>query len=108
MDDIVMTRENIERVEWTLQDPEWQPSRAYLEKLLASYKEAAREIMRLRQDTNVLHADICAENDNLRAENERLRAALKEITELRGAANEFLGDAQEIAKQALTGRDNPT
>jgi hypothetical protein len=32
-------------------------------------------IERLRQDTNVLHADICAENDNLQAEIERLRGA---------------------------------
>lgn len=29
---------NIERVEWTLKDPEWRPSREYLEKLLAAYK----------------------------------------------------------------------
>jgi hypothetical protein len=51
MSDIVeRLRENIERVEWTLKDAEWKPSRAYLEKLLATYKEAADEIERLRRD----------------------------------------------------------
>jgi hypothetical protein len=30
----------------------------------------------LQQDVNVVHADICSENDNLKAENERLRAEL--------------------------------
>jgi len=34
------------------------------------------EIERLTQDTNTLHADICAENDNLKAEIKRLKAQL--------------------------------
>ena len=29
--------ENIDRVEWTLQDPEWRPTRECLQKLLAAY-----------------------------------------------------------------------
>lgn len=33
--------DNIERVEWTLRDPNWTPTRSYLEKMLASYKELA-------------------------------------------------------------------
>lgn len=33
--------DNIQRVEWTLEDKTWQPSRWYLEKLLAAYKELA-------------------------------------------------------------------
>jgi hypothetical protein len=36
-----VTFENIDRVEWTLRDPGWQPTRSYVEKLLASYKELA-------------------------------------------------------------------
>jgi hypothetical protein len=45
-----MTREqdNIERMEWTLQDPAWTPSREYLEKVLAAYKELRAEVERLR------------------------------------------------------------
>ena len=35
---VALIASNIERVEWTLQDPTWQPTRDYLEKLLASYK----------------------------------------------------------------------
>jgi hypothetical protein len=38
--------------------------------------EAADEIERLQQGVDVVHVDLCAENDNLRAEIERLRAEL--------------------------------
>jgi len=37
-----VTLENIERIEWTMRDPDWQPTRSYVEKMLASYKELVR------------------------------------------------------------------
>jgi hypothetical protein len=36
---IVLGYENIERIEWTLSDTKWQPTRQYVEKMLNSYKE---------------------------------------------------------------------
>lgn len=39
-----LAKENIERVEWTLQDKDWQPTRDYVRKLLASYRELAQAI----------------------------------------------------------------
>jgi hypothetical protein len=41
-------------------------------------KEAADEIERLRQGVDVVHADLCAESDNMRAEIERLAGCLSE------------------------------
>jgi hypothetical protein len=51
-----MTLENIERVEWTLQDPTWVPSREYLIKLLAAYKELYADNTRLREYIEVMAA----------------------------------------------------
>ena len=39
--------------------------------------EAADVIERLNKDVSIVHADICAENDNLKAENGRLQDALQ-------------------------------
>lgn len=35
---VALVAENIERVEWTLKDPDWKPTRGYLQKLLSAYK----------------------------------------------------------------------
>lgn len=42
--------ENIERIGWTLQDPDWHPLREYVEKMFAGYKEAAAEIARVTEE----------------------------------------------------------
>jgi hypothetical protein len=56
-------RENIERVKWTLRDEAWQPSRSYIEKLLAAYEEAADEIERLQERLAAYNDALGAEND---------------------------------------------
>jgi hypothetical protein len=45
--------DNIERVEWTLQDPDWKPSRQYVEKMLAAYKTVMAEVERLTAERDL-------------------------------------------------------
>jgi hypothetical protein len=81
-----MTQEqdNIERVAWTLQDPDWKPTRAYVVKMLGAYKEAVAEVERLRSNEKAQMdgalALIVADN-TLHADNERLTAA-RELMQL--------------------------
>jgi small-conductance mechanosensitive channel len=53
-----------------------------IEELTGPMREAADEIERLRADTNVVHADLCAELDNANAEIERLREERDEARRL--------------------------
>jgi len=39
-------RENLDRIEWTFADPEWRPTREYVEKLIKAYRELVEELER--------------------------------------------------------------
>lgn len=47
-----LIKANVEKVEWTLQDQSWRPTRDYLEKLLAAYKTHTGDLL------GILGADI--------------------------------------------------
>jgi DNA repair exonuclease SbcCD ATPase subunit len=67
----------------------------------AALKEAADEIERLHQDVSVVHADICAENDNLKAEIERLRGELHSVHAHMNHLRRVRGDEIERLRAAL-------
>ncbi len=55
-----------------------EADREYPSRLSRLCGQAAAEIERLHQHASEFHADICAENNNMKAEIERLRAALED------------------------------
>jgi cell division septum initiation protein DivIVA len=80
--------------------PPLMKAQAEIERLQKTLNVAARlgekaraEVARLTQDTNVLHADICAENDNLRAEVERLT---EEVNALRLVATAHDAEVERL------------
>jgi hypothetical protein len=40
-----LVQANVKKVEWTLEDPTWRPTRDYLEKMLAAYKAHTAELL---------------------------------------------------------------
>lgn len=119
---IASAPENIERIEWTLEDKDWQPSRQYLEKVLAAYKEAAAEIARLRAaydsrggemasmrmvlaETQQWNKDRLADNERLRAQKAKLTAALQQIAAFPYVGAQANPRLANIARAALAGKE---
>lgn len=40
-----LVQANVKKVEWTLEDPTWRPTRDYLEKMLTAYKAHTAELL---------------------------------------------------------------